>query len=133
MVITNPNRIRLHDNAKQCLDRLKQGGVKTECDTYIVNFGAGVMLCLKKISESKWEIFKGKEQTEPTHQKSKMTDDFKKAQYVETLKGWVKGFVLIHLDKRTWRIKHTFNKTKGSRLYAKSYKQTMQYFEKNYN
>jgi len=67
---------------------------------------------------------------EKTKTKEGIVDYLKQSQYVETVKGWVKGFVIVYLDKKTFRIKHTINKGKGSRLYAKSYKDTIRYFER---
>jgi hypothetical protein len=51
-------------------------------------------------------------------------------QFVETPKGWTKGFTFVYLDKKTPRIKHTMSKSKGSKLYTKNYQKTINYFLK---
>jgi hypothetical protein len=134
VVIRNPNRIKLGSSAQAALDNFKKFGFKphyfTESNTIQITWNGDKsdMLCIKK-EGNKYTIFKGEGQTEPNQVKTKLTDYLKSAQYVETIKGWVKGFVLVYLDKKTWRIKHTINKTKGSKLYAKTYKDTIKYFE----
>lgn len=134
MVIKNPKKIRLGVYAQATLDKIKKFGFRScdfiESDTIQVIFNGDKsdMLCIRK-EGNKYTIFKGEGQAEPSQVKTKLTDYLKNSQYVETTKGWVKGFVFVYLDKKTYRIKHTMNKTKGSRLYAKSYKDTIKYFE----
>lgn len=134
MVIKNPKRIRLGECAQATLDNIKKNGFRPydfiESDTIqlIFNGDTSDMLCIRK-EGNKYTIFKGEGQTEPNQVKTKLTDYLKSSQYVETTKGWVKGFVFVYLDKKTYRIKHTINKGKGSRLYTKTYKDTIKYFE----
>jgi hypothetical protein len=77
--------------------------------------------------KGKWKITIN--QNQETKQES-LESYLKSKGFVQTVKGWINGFTLVYLDKKTYRIKHTINNTKGSRLYKtnKHYKNTINHF-----
>lgn len=135
MIITNPDKIKLHPHPLKFIEAIKANDkhtltyFNTESTSICLNWGGGHIIALEKISDKKWKIIKAPNQTIPEQEQTSISDHLKKSQYVETIKGWVKGFVMVHKIKKTYYIKHTINKSRGSRLYAKTYKETIKYFE----